>query len=71
MNESTVWLIYVVGFMLASFARGFFVERPHGDKDGWYIGNVVLPLLWPIYLPALVSQRAGDFMARFLLEIKE
>jgi hypothetical protein len=73
MNASTGLLIYFVGYMVTTFFRGFFIDKPDTkwEVSDWKIGNIFLPIVWPIYLPGFLAHRAGDFTARFLIEVDE
>lgn len=63
-------ILYLVGAGIASFVRGFFIVKPLKDykESEWYLGNIFLPLGWPIYLPLSVGHKLGDLVARMLEE---
>lgn len=61
------WIgVYLFGAGCASALRAFYIEKP-GDwtgEDSWKMGNVILPMIWPVYLPILGGYVIGSVAKR-------
>lgn len=66
-------LVYIMGYMVTMFMRGLVVPNPIEDYDktknysyeqssahnDWMWANILFPLGWPIYGPALIAWWCG------------